>query len=95
MFPKHIKSVTQYGVNIRAYATYLNQYQLIPFKRLQEMFKDCFNLSVSQGSLANFNTECADKLAPRLELIKNDIINSKVAHFDETSMRINGKINWM
>ena len=94
-FPKHIKSLTQYGANVRGYAIYLNQYQLIPFKRLQEMFKDCFSLSISQGSLANFNTECADKLTPALELIKDEIINSKVAHFDETSMRINGETNWL
>ena len=95
LFPDHIKSVLQYGVNVRSYAIYLNQYQLIPFKRLQEMFKDCFNLSMSQSSFANFNTECANKLSLALEVIKNDIIRSKVAHFDETSMNIKGKINWL
>lgn len=94
-FPEHIRSSTQYGINVRAYATYLSQYQLIPFKRLQETFKDCFNLPVSQGSLANFNTQCAVKLWPALEAIKKDIIQSKVTHFDETSMRVNGKINWL
>jgi transposase len=94
-FPEHIRSSAQYGINVRTYSTYLNQYQLIPFKRLQEMFKDCFNLPISQGSLANFNTECALKLSPVLEVIKNDIISSKITHFDETSMRINGKINWL
>ena len=94
-FPEHIRSSVQYGVTVRTYSIYLNQYQLIPFKRLQEMFQDCFNLPISQGSLANFNTECAVKLSPVLEIIKNDIINSKVIHFDETSMRVNGKINWL
>ena len=94
-FPRHINSPTQYGINVRSYSIYLNQYQLIPFKRLQEMFKDCFNLQISQGSLANFNTKCAYKLSPALDAIKNDIINSSVAHFDETSMRVNGKLNWL
>jgi transposase len=95
IFPKNINHATQYGVNVKAYATYLNQYQFIPFKRLQEMFQDCFNLQISQGSLVNFNAECSNKLAHSMDAIKNTIINSKVAHFDETSMHINGKIHWL
>ena len=95
VFPDHINSPAQYGINVRSYSIYLNQYQLIPFKRLQEMFKDCFDLHISQGSLVNFNRHCANKLSPALDAIKSDIVNSKVAHFDEISMRINGKINWL
>lgn len=94
-FPEHINSPAQYGNNVKTYSVYLNQYQFITFGRLQEMFNDCFNIKISQGSFVNFNKECAGKLLPYLNNIKNNIITSPVSHFDETSLKINGKIHWL
>ena len=94
-FPEHINSPVQYGNNVKTYSVYLNQYQFITFGRLQEMFNDCFNIKISQGSFVNFNKACSGKLLPYLNDIKNKIIANPISHFDETSLKINGKIHWL
>lgn len=94
-FPDHIAQPVQYGPRVKAYATYFNQQQFIPFERLQEVFSDCFSLPISQGSFVNFNKSCAKKIEPSLSAIKSNIIESSVAHFDESGMRVNGKLHWL
>ena len=94
-FPEHINQPIQYGPRIKSHATYFNQYQHIPFKRLAEIFCDCFHLSLSQGSLVRFNQKCAQQVSPSVEVIKQHIIISQVSQFDESGMRVNGKLHWL
>ena len=94
-FPDHITQPVQYGPRVQAYATYFNQQHFIPFQRLQEIFSDCFSLPISQGSFVNFNKKCAKKIAPSIAEIKSNIIDSAVAHFDESGMRVNSKLHWL
>lgn len=94
-FPVHITQPVQYGPRVKAYATYFNQQQFIPFGRMKEVFNDCFSLLVSQGSLVNFNKSAAKKIEPSLNAIKSTITISSVAHFDESGMRVNGKLHWL
>ena len=42
-----VKGVTQYGVRIKALGVYLNQYQMVPYERVQELISDCFGVSIS------------------------------------------------
>ena len=94
-FPEHITQVTQYGSRVKATATYFNQAHFIPFKRVKEVFKDCYNLPASPGSFVNFNNNCAKQIEPSLTVIKKNIINSKVSGFDESGMRVNAKLHWL
>jgi transposase len=43
-FPDGIDQPTQYGPRIKAYAVYLNQYQLLPYDRTRELFLDLFGV---------------------------------------------------
>lgn len=94
-FPEHINQPIQYGPRLKAHASYFNQYQHIPFERLQEIFSDCFHLSLSQGSLVRFNQKCAQQISPSVETIKQHIIASEISQFDESGMRVNGKLHWL
>ena len=94
-FPGHITQTVVYGANVRAMATYQNQYQFIPYNRLQEFFKDWFQLSISQGSLVNFVKKAGKLVEPAIEVIKKNIIASDVANFDESGMRAMGKTHWL
>jgi len=40
----------QYGPLIKSLAVYMNQYQLIPYDRVEELFKDLFGQPFSEGS---------------------------------------------
>jgi len=94
-FPENITQPVQYGPRVKAYSTYFNQQQFIAFNRLQDVFKDCFSLPISQGSMVNFNKKLAEKIEPSIDAIKNNIISSPVAHFDESGMKVNGKLQWL
>ncbi len=39
-FPEGVTRAVQYGPDLKAHAVYLSQYQLIPYKRIQEYFKE-------------------------------------------------------
>jgi transposase len=63
-FPEGITNTVQYGDKVKAVSVYLNQYQLIPFKRGTDLISDMFNINLSQGTMVNFNNNCYEKLEP-------------------------------
>ena len=94
-FPAHITQPIQYGLHLKARSIYLSQYQFVPCERLAEYFQDCHQLSISEGTLVNFNDKGATVFTPAVIYYKNQIINSPVRNFDEFSMKINGKNHWL
>jgi len=90
-----VKGNTQYGERIKALMVYLNQYHYLPFERLQEFSRDCLGLSISDGVLATSNQLCYENLEQTEMDIKEQIIQSKVMHNDETGMRCEGKTKWI
>ena len=94
-FPVGITQPVQYGARVQALATYFSQYQLLPYQRVQELFRDIFNAQISQGTLANILTRAHASLEQHQENVKQHLSASAVAHFDETGMRVNGKLYWL
>lgn len=93
-FPKEVAYSVQYGTRLKSVAVYLNQYQLVPFDRLREIFIDLFNHRLSQSTLVDANLAFFDTLKPVEEAIKQQITESPVICLDETGMRIEGKRKW-
>jgi len=94
-FPTGIDYKTQYGDSTKAIFSYLNIQQLLPLKRLTETIRDLTGHSVSQGTILNANKELYVKLANSEEQIKQQLLASHVVHFDESGVRVNGKLNWL
>lgn len=77
-FPAGVHSATQYGNQLKAHAVYLSQYQLLPYKRIEEYFDDQLGIPISAGSIANFNQK-ASKLIVSLGIdsaIKQNLCQS-------------------
>ncbi|MCP4456875.1 MAG: transposase [Cytophagales bacterium] len=70
-------------------------YQFVPCQRLARLFKDCFSLPISEGTLANFTAKAYKNLSPFEEQLKERLLESAVIHADETAMRSEGKRHWM
>ena len=83
-----------FGRNIRAIATYLSVVQCMPYERLQSLFATMFNVSISQGTLANIVRGMLEKSKPAIELVERLIRESAVVGFDESGCYVNGKLNW-
>jgi transposase len=92
---KGISKAVQYGNQLKAHAVYLSQYQLLPYKRVQEYFADQLNMPVSEGSLYNFNHQAFTQLAEFEQTAKDQLAQADVIHADETGININGKRHWL
>ncbi len=94
-FPDTVTKAVQYGNGIKAHAVYLSQYQLLPYKRIQEYFTDQLQLPISEGSLYNFNQQAYEQLAEFETISKARLIDVPCLHADETGININGKRHWL
>jgi transposase len=93
-FPQEVQQSTQYGNAIKGLAVYLNQYQFLPFERLQEFFIDMLSHTISQGMLVKMNKQCAKNLEGVDSEIKRQLQIAANLHHDESGIRVNGKLHW-
>jgi transposase len=89
------KRAVQYGPRLRAYAIYLKDYALLPFHRNAQLLEDLFGVHLSPGTLARMEIECAQRLQPIGEQLREAVRTAEVVHFDETGLSINGKLSWL
>lgn len=94
-FPAGLKQVAEYGPGVKALANYLMHAHYMPYDRLSEFFQEVFGQPISPGSFYNFNRTCFDLLEESQARIKQDIVDSSVAHFDETGVNLSGKGHWL
>jgi transposase len=94
-FPVEVSSPVQYGPVVQALGVYLGVYQHLPFERTAEMLADCFGAPLSAGTLAATQVECAARLSEVTESIREQLSAARVAHFDETGARVEGRLQWI
>jgi transposase len=56
-FPDYVKTDVQYGYRVKSHAVYLSQFQFLPYARAQSYFEEKMRISISAGSIFNFNKE--------------------------------------
>lgn len=94
-FPEALKAEVQYGTEVKTQAVYMSQFQLIPYKRIQDYFADQMNMPVSLGSIFNFNQEAYTLLEQFTQIVKEKLILSKLINVDETGINVNKKRIWL
>jgi transposase len=94
-FPEPITQPVQYGPRVKGLATYFSQQHLIPYQRLQAIFRDVHFLPLSEGTLVNVNGDCHEKLEEFDTAVKQELIVSDQANFDESGMRVIKKLQWL
>ncbi len=94
-FPPHVTRPVQYGINLKAHAVYLSQFQLIPYNRIQDHFRDQMKVALSVGTLCNINTQAYEMLAAFDEIAIRNLAQSTLMHADETGINVDGKGIWL
>ena len=95
VFPAHVTQPTQYGPRLKAQASYLNNYHFIPLSRTEELLTDFYGGSPSEPAVIAANSQLVAHIAPSLASIRQQLIAAAVAHFDESGMRVEGKLHWL
>ena len=85
----------QYGNNVKANAVYMSYYQMVPYERITDHFKDQLGLSLSAGTLFNFNKQAYELLESFDGWAKKQLIEAEVMHADETGINISSKNHWL
>jgi len=65
-FPKKVNAPISYGTTIEALTAYFHARQYLPFARMQEVFKDVFNIDISEGGIHYLLNRFADKTHKKL-----------------------------
>ena len=94
-FPEGVSRPVQYGIDVKVHSVYMSQYQLVPYKRIEEDFQDQVKIPISAGSVFNFNYGAYHKLEAFEAMVKFKLIESGLCHADETGININGKRVWL
>ena len=94
-FPSEVTQPVQYGPRLKAQASYLNNYQLVPLARTCELLGDFYGHTPAEALVLEANAAVVDQAESGLATIKQQLIAADVAHFDESGLRVEGKLNWM
>ena len=94
-FPENVTRPAQYSADLKAHAVYMSQYQLIPYGRTAQQINDASEISISTGSIYNFNCEAYNVLADFQKWLITTQTEASVLHADETGVNINGQNHWL
>lgn len=94
-FPDGVNARVQYGTGVRALVVLLNIAFKLPLKKIQTLMADLYGYAVNESTIIGATVKCFDNLENSERAIKQGILQSMVAHFDETGIRVFGKLHWL
>ncbi|MEM6597996.1 MAG: IS66 family transposase [Cyanobacteria bacterium P01_D01_bin.36] len=92
--PPELAAGSPFGETIERLVPYLRYGHAISYQRLHYLLKEVFNLSISEGAIANLLARVKARLAAPLGEIKSRLQHSALICSDETSARVQGKTEW-
>jgi transposase len=93
--PKGVTAPVQYGPRITAIILYLYVGQFLSKKRTAQALAELFGTPVSEGTVATVTKRAAEGLEGFLEQVTDRIAGSEVVGFDETGLRVAGRLHWV
>lgn len=94
-FPTEVKAHTQYGPKAKALAILLNNAYKLPYRKVRQFFNDVFGYPINEATQYHAQKQCFERLESLEKVHKTALLQSPVNHFDETGMRVKGKLHWL
>lgn len=94
-FPTEVTQTTQYGHGIKTWASYFSVQHFIPLARTSQIFEDLVGHRVSEATVLKACSQLAEKVTPATKAIKTQLQQAAVVHFDESGLRVKGKLHWL
>jgi len=94
-FPDTVRSTIQYGNNLAALAVALNTDGMMGINRTHTILNSVFGIPISVGTVSSFVERCSENVRDTVNQIRDKIRKLSVCHFDETGMRVNGRLHWI
>ncbi len=96
-YSKEFKNPAQYGNNLKAFVSMLVNEEYVAIDRCSKFIEEITSnkISLSNGTIVNITKELSKKSHNSIDQIENNLIEAKLAHGDETGVRINGEQHWL
>ena len=94
-FPLNVPAAVQYGSGVRALVVLLNNSYKLSYGKIRQFFCDVFGYELNESTQVKTNQKCYQALAETEQRLISELLNSPVNHFDETGLRVNGKLHWL
>jgi transposase len=96
--PDGVAAPVQYGPRLAAIAVYLYAGQFLSKDRTATAMGELFGAAMSGGTVAALTRRASARLLVPggfTEQVRDAIAGASVAHFDETGMRVQGRLRWV
>ncbi|HZM79719.1 MAG TPA: transposase [Candidatus Limnocylindrales bacterium] len=93
--PQGVDAPVQYGPRIAAIVIYLYVGQFLSKNCTAQALAELFGTPISDGTVAALTARAAAGLDGFADLVRDRIIGSQVAGFDETGLRVAGRLHWV
>jgi transposase len=93
--PDGVDAPVSYGPRIAAVVVYLYVGQFLSKKRTAQALSELFGTPVSAGTVASITHRAGAGLDGFGEWVRERITAAEVVHFDETGLRVAGKLRWV
>jgi transposase len=90
-FPEKVSQLVRHGSRIKALIVLLNSDYKLPLQKIEQLIHDLWGC---ESTVMNTNAGIYDSLQVVGQEIRENILATKLAHFDETGMRLSKKLHW-
>jgi transposase len=94
-YPAYARSGVQYGPGVRALVTKLSVDHKMPLEQISILFRDLYGYNLNSETTEKALELGYDLSAPLAAAVKEALQDAEVGHFDETGLRVAGKLHWL
>ncbi len=94
-YPADVRASVQYGPGVRALVVKLSVDHKMPLEQICTLFQDLFGYELNSETVEQALEEGYQLAAPLEAEIKAQLKKADVASFDETGLRVGGKLEWL
>ncbi len=94
-YPPDVRASVQYGAGVRALVTKLSVDHKMPLEQICCLFADLYGYELNSETVETALEEGYELACPLEESVVEQLKQAETVHFDETGLRIEGKLQWL
>lgn len=84
-----------YGSTLKGITSYLGNYMLIPNERLVQLITSIFGVTISEGTINNWELELHNRLELYSRYVEEALLTQTLLHVDESGLKVNKLNLWL
>lgn len=94
-YPSEVTAPVQYGAGVRALIAMLSVDSKMPLEQISRLFTEMYGFHLNSETILEILTRGYELAEPLEDETKTQLQEAEVVHFDETGVRVEGKLHWL